>query len=425
MSRFSPMQHRRCIALPRLFRSIAAMAVVAMSGLLLFTASAAAADDSDGPPSASVGVVYVESNITSANSILAYTRGKNGTLTPLPGSPFSTHGKGVIDPSLKLGPFDADQLIVANPQRTLLFAVNPGSNTVAAFHIRPDGTLYDVEGSPFPSGGSNPVSLGLSRGTLVVVNKAMDPQQPTGQVPNYVSFDVTADGKLIPTPVSTIAVPVGNSPSQALVAPSQRLVFGADFLGGLLQSFQVDFEGALLHNAPQALPASEFAGSAAPPLPLGLTVHPNRAVVYVGFVTINKVGVYLYDDFGKLSFVRTVADSGTAVCWLRMNAEGTRLYASNTGDNSISVFDTTDPLSPREIQHIALRGDGSSFQIELDPRGEYLFAVSQRADAATPLGKGNNLHVLRVLDDGRLAQSKGPLALPVPGDVRPQGLATF
>lgn len=406
-------------------RRLLAAAVFAAIAALSVSGGAFAAAGGNG--SKATGVVYVESNIATqnGNSILAYLRDHKGDLTPLPGSPYPTHGSGVFDASLKLGPFDSDQLITVNDERTLLYAVNPGSNTIAAFHIHADGTLSDVAGSPFPSGGSNPVSVGLSRGTLVVVNKAMDPAQSAAAVPNYVSFDVMPDGALIPQPVSTVAVPAGSSPTQALISPSRRFTFGADFLAGVLQSFEIGFDGELIQNPPQGLPASAFDGSGAPRLPLGLAAHPNRRVVYVGFVTINKIGVYEYDTSGRLSFVRAVADSGSAVCWLRSNATGTRLYASNTGDNSISVYDTTDPLDPKEIQHLALKGEGSPFQIELDPRGEYLFAVSQRADAATPLGTGNNLYTLHVLNDGRLAQSTKPLALPVPAQVRPQGLATF
>jgi 6-phosphogluconolactonase (cycloisomerase 2 family) len=109
-----------------------------------------------------------------------------------------------------------------------------------------------------------------------------------------------------------------------------------------------------------------------------------------------------------------------------VNNDGTRLYSSNTGDNSISVFDIANPLKPVEIQHLRLKGTGSSFEIELDPENNYLYAVTQRAAATTPLGQGNNLHVLRVGVNGRLTENEGsPLALPVPSGTRPQGLATF
>jgi 6-phosphogluconolactonase (cycloisomerase 2 family) len=372
-------------------------------------------------------VVYVESNIATpnGNSILAYRRDAAGRLTPLPGSPFATRGAGVVDPSLALGPFDSDQQIITNPERTLLFAVNPGSNTIAVFRIASDGSLTHVQGSPFPSGGTNPVSIGLSRDTLVVVNKAMDPNQANHQ-PNYVSFRVSPDGQLERTPLSVKGASVGSSPSQALVSSGKSFVFGADFLGGLLQSFVIRPDGILYQNMPQRLPASVFSGSNAQRLPLGLAAHPSRPIVYVGLVTINKIGVYRYDSAGVLSFVTAVPVSGKAPCWVRVNNDGTRLYSSNTGDNSISVLDISNPARPVQIQKLTLAGAGSSFEIELDPENRYLYAVTQRANASTPPGQGNNLHVLRVAADGRLSENAGALvALPVPGNIRPQGLATF
>jgi 6-phosphogluconolactonase (cycloisomerase 2 family) len=373
-------------------------------------------------------VVYTESNISrpGGNSILAYSRERGGRLKPLPGSPFSTRGTGVLDPSLALGPFDSDQLVITNAEHTLLFAVNPGSNSIAVFHIEADGGLTHVHGSPFPSGGSNPVSVGLAKDTLVVVNKAMDPAQPNARTPSYASFHVAADGRLSAIPASIISVAPGSSPSQALVPANARFAFGSDFLGGTLQSFAVQADGSLSQNAPQLVADAPFTGSAAPHFALGLAAHPSRPVVYAGLVTISKVAVYQYDANGVLSFVRAVDDSGAGVCWIRVNAEGTRMYTSNTGDNSISVYDTSDPLRPVQIQHQVLKGVGSSFQLELDPSGRTLFAISQRAAATTPLGEGSNLHVLNVRDDGRVFETEhSPLALPVPANVRPQGLATF
>jgi hypothetical protein len=49
---------------------------------------------------------------------------------------------------------------------------NSGSDTIAVFHIGENGALPPVEGFPFPSGGNDPVSLGLSGNTLFVVNKS-------------------------------------------------------------------------------------------------------------------------------------------------------------------------------------------------------------------------------------------------------------
>ena len=402
-------------------RHAVAAAAALLAALVQVATPAHAAGD------AREAVVYAESNIATANgnSILAYKR-VGGRLTPLPGSPFMTRGAGVVDPTLALGPFDADQLIITNAEHTLLFAVNAGSNTIAVFRIAADGSLAHVAGSPFASGGSNPVSLGLSKDTLVVVNKAMDPNQKQRTPPNYATFRVSPGGQLSPIPQSIVSVAPGTSPSQALIPPGARFAFGADFLGGTLQSFVIQNDGSLTQNLPQSVSPIPFEGSAAPRLPLGLAAHPNRPVVYAGLVTISKVAVYQYDANGVLSFVRAVDDSGRGVCWIRVNAEGTRLYASNTGDNSISVFDTSDALNPVEIQHLNLQGVGGGFQLELDPSGRTLFTMSQRDAATIPLGQGNNLHVLNVNADGLLTEiAQSPLALPGPAGTRPQGLATF
>jgi len=117
--------------------------------------------DSDDILRRSQHVVYTETNDI-ANAVLAFRRDDEGRLRLLPGAPFPTGGKGVIDPSFKLGPFDTDQNIAIDHDRRLLFAVNSGSNSIAVFHIRPhDGSLEPVRGSPFPSGGINPISIGL------------------------------------------------------------------------------------------------------------------------------------------------------------------------------------------------------------------------------------------------------------------------
>src|SRR5215471_19839016 len=159
-------------------------------------------------------VVYTETNDT-ANAVLAFRRDDDGRLTLLPGAPFPTGGKGVIDPSFKLGPFDTDQNIAIDHDRRLLFAVNSGSNSIAVFHIRPhDGSLEPVRGSPFPSGGINPVSIGLRGDQIVIINQDLDPAQNIpGGLPSIVTRHVTGDGRIVKFPAdTTISLPVGSAP---------------------------------------------------------------------------------------------------------------------------------------------------------------------------------------------------------------------
>jgi 6-phosphogluconolactonase (cycloisomerase 2 family) len=70
-----------------------------------------------------------------------------------------------------------------------------------------------------------------------------------------------------------------------------------------------------------------------------LAVHPSKNLHYVNFTRINRIGVYRYNNKGQLQFLRSVPDSGMAPCRALVNKAGTRRYASNAGNTSISVYD--------------------------------------------------------------------------------------
>lgn len=415
--------HDQAASEPRRPRLAVAAAVVL--GFLLGTTTPRPLSAEESPPQ---NVVYVESNDPSGNAIFAFSRSPDGRLTPLPGSPYSAGGLG-ITPTFALGPFDSDQnLIVGNVgKHPYLFAVNGGSDSIAVFRIKPDGSLAPVPGSPFPSKGSNPVSVGLTPdGVLCAVNKDQDPDHPGQFLPNYTSFRVTPQGRLIPVRRSTVTVDAGSSPSQALISPSGQLLFGADFMGGLVRSFQIAPTGRLVPADAVSPPAELFQPSGAPPFPLGLAAHPTRPLLYVGLVTINRLGVYHYDHAGGLRFVQSVPNSGHAICWLLLNKNATRLYTSNTGDPSISVYDLTpDPAAPVEIQRVNLRSAGNCFQFALDSSEQFLHVVTQQS-APTQDVSANAISVLKVDHNGMLTEvPSSPTFLPVPNLVRPQGVAAL
>jgi 6-phosphogluconolactonase (cycloisomerase 2 family) len=379
--------------------------------------------------------VYVETNLktTYGNAIRAFTRGSDGKLNEIKGSPFLTGGAGTQYAGVNVGPQDSDEEIISNPEHTLLFAVNSGSDSIAVFHIASDGSLSPVQGSPFPSGGNDPVSLSLAGDTLFVVNKSGDFGRPSSILPSYTALRVQSDGSLSPISNvinesshrydSTVSVASGSSPSQALVIPEAGLLFGTDFLTGLIERFKFDRNGNLQQLSPLALPKSEFSDTTTPRLPLGLWNHPLLPLLYVGFVTDSKLGVYEYDLDGGLRFVRAVPNSGQAICWLRSNRAGTRLYTSDTGTNSISVYDLTDAENPVQIQELNLSGQGNVLQFSLSTDEKSLYALSSRGDASVPEGKGNELHVLTIQQNGEVAESTTPVVFDEPNDTRPQGVA--
>ena len=270
------------------------------------------------------------------------------------------------------GAFDSDQNLVFNWDATRIFAVNSGSDTIAVFDVQGDGSLVPVKGSPFPSGGTQPVSLALAAGgdILAVVNKDYDLSRlgfdPSRRKPNYTALRVNPNGKLIPVPHSTVVAgeggevgPGNTTPSQALLSPNGRLIFDADTFGTAIHSLAVRQNGRLERAASHGTPASELDpippfGSLIPnptgrPFVLGMVAHPREPIFYAGFVVEGRAAVYTYDRAGDFHFVRS-APAGLGICWLTTDTSGRRVYTSNTLLNSISVLDTSDPLNPVKIQ---------------------------------------------------------------------------
>lgn len=382
-------------------------------------------------------IVYVLSNDyhANANAVLAYKRQSDGTLKPLNGSPFLTHGAGVGNPTEALGPDDTDDPLVISPDGRYLLAVNGGSNTVAVFSINSDGSLSTVPGSPFASGGQTPCSIAVNGGYVYVANKSLDPLHTITQLPNYVSFSITSAGKLEQVPGGKVEVPAGSAPSQVLLSNDHAHVFATDFLAfmlptevplGTLVSFNVAGGGGLKAAAgsPYSLPSGD--GGA-----LGLAENPLAPVLYVGFPVASAVGVYTVDaSTGVLSLNGTVS-AGAAACWLRTNARGTRLYVLNSGENSVGVYDITNATSPVFISKLVLKNSGGTagalasgdFALNFSPEGNILYVVSQDINPAAG-GDFNYLHSLAVASDGTVTEPGEPLALPVAADVRPLGVAT-
>src|ERR1044071_5402659 len=155
---------------------------------LALAAGAAAASDV-------TGHVYVNDNTAGENTIAAFDRHADGSLTPMPGSPFAAGGAGT---GTVVGSQGALQ--VTDDGRYLI-AVDAGTNQVSVLRLRPDGSLANVPGSPVGSGGFEPVSIAVHGGLVYVANEG---SKATGTGSNYTGFRLNPVGRLIPIPGSTV-----------------------------------------------------------------------------------------------------------------------------------------------------------------------------------------------------------------------------
>lgn len=377
------------------------------------------------PSSRFDGYVYVESNRAGAgrNSVLAFSF-RDGRLRPL--GEYPTGGSGTIDPG-QTGALDAEGQIAVDLRRGLLFAVNQGSDTVAAFHLRPGGGLTPVAGSPFPSGGKAPAGVGIAGSFLAVVNKAHDAGRALEETaPSYAVLRIGGGGGLTPAG-RPFAVPPGSSPTQAF-AVTPDLVLGTEE-SGPFRALIVGKDGSLTQGAGSPLPpessifAPRYEGAR---WAIGLVAHPSRRILYANLPAVAKLVVYSYDGTGRLAFFRAVDNGGaTLPCWTVVAPDERRLYTANAGNGTVSAFDLErDPESPRHLQTLALKRAANPWGLALDPSGRTLFVVDPHAVSFAPRGRGNLLHALAVGSNGRLTElGSSPARLPVGSDASPLGIA--
>jgi hypothetical protein len=199
---------------------------------------------------------------------------------------------------------------------------------------------------------------------------------------------------------------------------------------GTLRSFHISNHGLIspVAGTPYTIPGMGGA--------LGLWQHPHSNILYAGFPVQSKIGIYSIDEnSGALSF-QSAVDAGTAACWLRTNKSGSYLYSLNSGENSISVFNSSSAASPSAIGKITLKQSGpdymamgktfptsQDFGLAFSTDEKTLYVISQHTNPDFSIGNYNYLHALVVGSDGMLTEPMDPVQIPVDSHLRPQGIA--
>lgn len=401
-------------------------------------------------------VVYIHTNnpTPGKNAVLGYRRNPGGDLTELPGSPFLTGGTGIENSTEVLGPDDTDQELVATPDHRFLYVTNQGSNTITGFAIQGDGALHPVPGSPFPSGGLQPGSIGIDGSILYIVNLGdQNAGASTGtHNPAYKSFVMLPNGSLLPLPWGQPSIAAGSSPTQATIAAGGKLMFDSHLFevptpsplpfvpnySSVLHSYKTSFFGQLTAAA-QTIPPAPL-----PPYILGLKTHPTQKILYAGLVVASTLATYTYDDAGNMTFAGGTPGGGLGLCWIAISPNGKTIYTSDAVSDQIDVYSIADPLHPVLIQTTpVLNGpklpqnfiftgtmwDTTPFQQAPTPDGKFLYVLNH--ETANPVGNatGNALHIFKVAADGTITElASSPLILPLgeaPVTAHPLGLVAF
>ncbi len=159
--------------------------LLALMMLVLGMQEVYAGSDSD---SDIVGALYVGTNDPVANGVLMFQRHRDGTLTQVPGSPFLTGGQGTgTGVEFAVDPMGSAGSVIVDEKNKFLFIVNAGSNDVSVFKIHRDRlTLVETVSTQ----GSFPNSLTVKNNVLYVLNSA--------NTFSFTGFKVSKSGHLTP-----------------------------------------------------------------------------------------------------------------------------------------------------------------------------------------------------------------------------------
>lgn len=292
---------------------------------LMATAAAAVPATASAAASPVDGHVYVDDNTTGTNTIAAFDRHADGTLTPQRGSPFVAEGAGT-----GTGLASQGAVQVSSDGRYLL-AVDAGSSQVSVLRIKPDGGLKLVPGGVVSSGGVQPVSIAEHDGLVYVANAGNGGS-------NYAGFTLNPGGHLRPLARSTVSLPDGSQPGDVLFNSTGTNLVGTRIGTSLIDSFRVGQDGRLTPAA-----GSPFAAGAAGPF--GSEFRPtDPSQLFVsnahGGPGKGSVSAFSVAAAGTLSAIGAspFADLQTAPCWVEITQDGKFLFTTNTASGTVSRY---------------------------------------------------------------------------------------
>ncbi|WP_326835248.1 beta-propeller fold lactonase family protein [Amycolatopsis rhabdoformis] len=330
------------------------------------------------------GAVFVQTDSTTGNAVVAYDRSSDGTLKQA--AVYRTGGLGgVLDGSVV--DHQASQGSLAYDQRhQVLIATNSGSNTVTVFAVR--GTRL-IRIQTISSGGRFPVSVAV-HGDRVYVLNALD----GGSLQGYWNLG----GHLVPLPGQhralgldpTAAPQFTHTPAQVQFTPDgSHLVVATKAVGDSLMVYSVN---TLLGLSAKPTVTSTGAGS----VPFGFAFDRGGRVLLTE-AGPNAVASVRLDKAGRATVSETVATGQAATCWITV--VGDYAYAANAGSGTITTYSVGHGRLDLIGQTPASAG---TIDLTASSDGKFLYAQA---------GKDGEVDAFRIGRDGGLT-SVGTVVVP-------------
>jgi 6-phosphogluconolactonase len=316
------------------------------------------------------GHVYVNDNTAGTNTIGAFDRHADGTLTPEAGSPFSAGGAGTGAGLASQG------VLQLSPDGRFLIAADAGSNQISVLRIRGNGSLRLVHDGVVSSGGALPVSVAIHGDLVYVANSGNGGS-------NYTGFRLRPNGRLQPLAGSTVALPDGSQPGDVLFNGDGSKLAGTRVGTSQIDSLTVGEDGRLT-----AAPGSPFPAQGLGPF--GSEFRPaNPDQLFVSNAhnggTDGTVSAFSDSTDGVLSPIGSspFADAQTAPCWVEISHDGQFLFTVNTGSGTISRYSIAPGGTLTLLGSTPVKASGGVGAVDarLSPDGRTLYVDESTAGA--------------------------------------------
>ena len=321
------------------------------------------------------GNVYVMTNQTAGNSIMAFNRAANGALRMV--GTFSTGGLGFGSGNDPLG---SQGSLILSDDGHFLFAVNAGSNDISVMQAGLSG--LKLVGT-FPSGGTEPTSLALYKDLLYVLN--------AGSTPNITGFQLNPNGTLTMLPGSSLplAGEAAASPAQVGFTPDGSFLVVTEKGTNLIDTY---------HVLPSGLANGPVSNTSNGATPFGLTFGRSGALVVSeaggGAGGTSAASSYtISTPSGTLTTVSpSVGDTQMAGCWAVATNDGRFVYVVNAGSGTLSSY-RVSPGGQLMLLN-ATAGTTGSGTVPLDAaitsNSQFLYALDDGTGAISAFLIGSN-----------------------------------
>ena len=342
--------------------AVAVIAALAAVVPVLGTGTAASAHEgshrSGFAPSA-----FIQSNAASGNTVLAYRRGADGSLTPAGSYP--TGGLGASTAGAPSDPLASQASLVADRRRGLLFGSMPARH---GERLPSPRDCVAADAGPV-LGWRLPGVVGRLEGSGLCVERRW-----IGSVSSY-----RIDGQhldAISGAIRSLGLPEAaeppfflSSPAQVGVSPDGRALVVTAKINGFTEVLPLDRRG---------VPAGQPVRTATGPVPFAFLFDRSGRLVLVD--ASGQAGTWQIEPDGGLTQLSAAApNQQAATCWL--TAAGDYYYATNTGSDSITGYraGTDGSLSLLDASGVTAATDAGPIDIAASIDGSFVYELNGNA----------------------------------------------